>query len=478
MKTKQLLIAVTLGLALTLGLLGLLGGQPTLVTAAPAATTRYVDDATGTDDSDCSDPDNPCKTVQYAVDQASAGDIIKVAGGTYRDTITRTPPAGYLGEPASGVITQVVYISKPLTIRGGYTATDWTRSDPAANPTTLDGEGGKRVVCIGGDITVALENLKIFDGDATGLGGGIIGTVDAGGGVYVISATVTLSGNDIYSNTAEVVGGVWLSESDGATLSGNDIYSNTADVGGGVALDNSDGATLSGNDISCNTARDVGGGVLLAGSDGTTLDNNVIADNQAIYEGSGVYVISATADLRHNTIARNTGGDDSGGVCVTSDIMGEPMGPSTVTMTNNILVGHTVGITVGAGCTATLDYTLWATGTAWRNGTNWVNNGALNHDHGLPGPPHFVDPDNGDYHIGPDSAAIDQGPDAGVSWDKDGISRPQGVAFDLGAYEVPAPIGGYTAPVNLLALLWPQALLAALVATRAIAAAAFKRRAA
>jgi hypothetical protein len=46
-----------------------------------------------------------------------------------------------------------------------------------------------------------------------------------------------------------------------------------------------------------------------------------------------------------------------------------------------------------------------------------------------------VDPDSGDYHIGPGSAAIDAGVDAGVTTDIDGEARPFGAGYDLGADE-------------------------------------------
>jgi hypothetical protein len=55
-----------------------------------------------------------------------------------------------------------------------------------------------------------------------------------------------------------------------------------------------------------------------------------------------------------------------------------------------------------------------------------------------------VDPAGGDYHIGPDSAAIDRGIDAGITCDIDGDHRPVGSRYDLGADEGGAwPYSGY-----------------------------------
>ena len=82
--------------------------------------------------------------IQDAVDAANDGDVIKVATDVYTDVHSRPSPPGYAG-PA--VITQVVYISKTVTLRGGYTAPGFADPpDPEANPTTLDAQGQGRVL--------------------------------------------------------------------------------------------------------------------------------------------------------------------------------------------------------------------------------------------------------------------------------------------------------------------------------------------
>jgi hypothetical protein len=333
----------------------------------------------------------------------------------------------------------------------------------------LCGEGGG--VGLSGGAPTLIENT-IRHNKAYRDGGGIITTGSAG---------VTFVGNTIVSNTSLYAGGGGLyMDTTTATLSGDTFIANKArdidrsEGGGAVYLWDSN-ATFVGATIISNTTTSFGGGVFLSGYDGSgaTLINSVIADNRAEIKGSGLYLERVSSyRLLHVTIAHNTGGDGSG-VHVTTD---EHNKYSTVIMTNTILVGHAVGITVAEHCTATLESTLWATGTAWANTTPWVNNGGfLTHNNDYPGDPDFVDPDNGDYHIGFHSAAIDKGIDTFVLVDKDGVVRPQLHAPDLGAYEyAPPPVGGHTEPLRPLAISWLWLLLAG-VATVAIAA-TLKRR--
>jgi len=470
-------------------------------TAAPTAHTCWAQ---------LNDDPTEYYTVQAAVDASDdPDDVVKVAGYC-------------AGVEARAGVTQTVYVSKTITIQGGYTTTNWTTSNPQANPTTLDAQGQGRVLYVTGDINPTIEGLRITGGDADGLGG--YGVHDVGGGVYVVIATATISKTWVFNNIADYYGGgLFLRYSDatlsgniisgntageyggglslwdsGATLSGNVVADNSSSDGGGLSLWESD-ATLSGNTVSGNSANRRGGGLLLYDSDATltnnvvvdnqatdhggglllyssdatlngntvsdnishfhggglhlwygtvtldgnvvsgnttddyggglylhssdaTLTNNVIADNQAGINGSGVYVRSSSPRMLHTTIARNSGGDGSGIRVAES---------STVALTNTILVNHTAGVVVESGSTATLESTLWH-----GNGTDWSGAGTINSNNDLTGDPAFVNPGASNYHIGPGSAAIDEGVDAGVEEDVDGEVRPQGAAPDLGADEL------------------------------------------
>ncbi|MBM4460107.1 MAG: DUF11 domain-containing protein [Chloroflexi bacterium] len=409
-------------------------------------------------------------SIQAAVDAASPGDLIKVAAGVY------------LGVNNYGGLSQAVYVSKTVTIRGGYTTADWSTFDPVANRTTVNAGQAGRVFYVTGNIAPAIEGLRITGGDATGLGGGYPGWLDAGGGIYVITATAVISGNVIANNvasastTAEGMGGgvflyrsaavvvnneitgnvagrgtllAWTSDGTGGGLCAvggaprvlnNRIYENQGAVGGLIMTTGSGGGLafietrpqVSANQIRQNTAGGdfgAGGGVYLAASPAFTLTNNVIADNQADYSGSGVEIgsmsgVPSRGRLLHNTIARNQ----------TTEGIRVAHGGSVVTATNTILVAHETGINVSFESTATLTATLWGSG-GWANTTDWGDVGDLfTGTVNIWGDPAFLNPNAGDYHIAVTSDAIDAGVPAGVGVDMDGEARD--ALPDIGADEL------------------------------------------
>lgn len=286
-RTLQLTVSLLAGPALTLGLV-LLVGQSMPVRADPHVL--YV--APG---GDCNGA-SPCyASVQAAVDAGDSSDEIRVAAGSYT------------GVSAREDVTQVAYISQTVTIRGGYTTDNWTVSDPDANPTTLDAEGGGRVLYITGDISPTIEGLRITGGDAAGLGGGYFG-FDCGGGVYLCYANsaTTLNNNQVFRNTAYIGGGVCVHHG-AAKLSDNTISSNTASDGGGLWL-NSDTAAFSGNTIVSNIANQTGRG-LFALSSSAVFTANTIMSNTSSNMGGGLFFQGGDGTLSGNVIRGNA---DSG----------------------------------------------------------------------------------------------------------------------------------------------------------------------
>jgi hypothetical protein len=250
-----------------------------------------------------------------------------------------------------------------------------------------------------------------------------------GGGVLIYRSNATLENNDIYHNTTSASGGginINETKSNHVILKNNRIYSNTAGYYGGGLVAGDCTVTMTGNLVYDNVG-DVSGGLRFLISD-VTLINNVVVDNRGS-NGAGIGVSGSNVRMLHTTIAHNDGTGVHVGKFGLSDY-------STVTMTNTILVSHTIGIAVHSGSTATLEATLWGDG-AWANNTDWnvgapIVTGTIN----IWDDPAFFMPDAFDYHILPDSNAVDAGVNAGVTTDIDGQTRPRNGLYDIGADEL------------------------------------------
>jgi hypothetical protein len=252
-----------------------------------------------------------------------------------------------------------------------------------------------------------------------------------GGGIYIRDGSTVLNNNVISHSAALGHGGAIYIDGTRATLVDNRVFDNTSGAGGGIYFSNCITATLDGNRVVGNVAGSEAG-IGLEGST-ATLVNNIIADNIKLGFpcASGIGIGDSTITLTHNTIARNRGPVPGSGIYVAAP---SPQA-SVVTLINNIIVSHSVGITVAAGSTATLEATLWGDGI-WANETNWDGSGAISTGTiNIWQSPGFVNSDSGDYHIVPSSAAVDQGIDTEIMVDIDGDRRPIGTQPDIGADE-------------------------------------------
>jgi hypothetical protein len=102
----------------------------------------------------------------------------------------------------------------------------------------------------------------------------------------------------------------------------------------------------------------------------------------------------------------------------------------TLGITDSIIVSHSVGIS-GTGGVVREDYNLLLANGFNTLGT--VNIGGHSLGVSVPGgDPRFINPAADNYHLGPLSAAIDRGSDAGIAFDIDGDARPIGAGFDIG----------------------------------------------
>ena len=519
-------VVSALGIGLTIVLLWFLGGAGAWPASLHAAGNVITVCPGGGCDYD---------GIQAAVDAAAPGDEIRVATGTYAGVQSR-----------SGV-TQAVYLSKTLTIRGGYSP-DFAAWAPDTYPTTLDAEGMGRGLYLVDDVSPTLEALSVTNGSAVAGGGGSTG----GGGIYINGAHPTISGCQVYSNaglsgagvyfygssnvtlignrifdnrvTGGTGGGVYAYASDNAVLTGNRVYGNRANNGGGLYIGNSDGIALSGNEIYTNTATSqYGGGMLISASDDVDLSHNRVYSNTANGSGGGLHLNTSTGTMVGNRFYGNVANGNGGGVNLDQSdvladgdivrwnrtVMGEGSGiymyecapvlsntvvadnvdegaglgnrvaiwvdsasprfmhltmarhpshgmyivsngtlTSSVTLTNSIIYSHSFGLVVYGTLGKTSKALLYNT-LSYSNTVSFDNLGnSIGFDYGtVYGDPDFL---ADGYHIGPASAAIDSGLDAGVLSDVDGGARPAAGGYDIGADERPHEIH-----VPLVVHQWP-----------------------
>ena len=257
-----------------------------------------------------------------------------------------------------------------------------------------------------------------------------------GGGLKVyFSRDIVISDNNFQGNTAGSVfnglgGGVALSASS-AVVTGNWIQDNqaspgTSGFGGGFYSENGN-ITLSGNQIINNLG--VFGTVTFFNSPNITVTNNMIAQNT----GGGVYIRGnatspITGILAHNTIAQN--GDM--GICAGCSSPGY----AALTLTNNIISRHTTGISVypdSNTSVVTATHTLFFDNDANKEGATIISTNEITGSD-----PHFLNAPLGNFHLWPNSPAIDVGtPIPWLTTDIDGDTRPlpAGGDYDIGADE-------------------------------------------
>jgi len=287
--------------------------------------------------------------------------------------------------------------------------------------------------------TATLTNVTVSGNTASSSSGG--GIYNAGG-----TATLTLTDSTVSGNSAEFGGGGGIRNSGGtATLTNSTVNGNTADFGGGIF--NLDTATLTNVTVSGNTATNCGGGIHNEGGT-ATLANVTVSGNAAIQRGGGICNYLATATLINSTVSGNTAINEGGGIYNS--------GPATLTLTNGTVAGNGAGLgggiyngigdvyltnTIvadslsGGGCSGP--------GLITSQGHNLASDGScgLTGTGDLPNADPVLGPlaNNGGptktHALLPGSPAIDAGA-ACPATDQRGVTRPQGGACDIGAYEL------------------------------------------
>lgn len=237
---------------------------------ARGQTTRYVaTDGIDVISSDCSNPNDPCETIQYAHNVAAPGDTIQIAPGVYDQSLT----AG-------------LHIFKSITLDGA--GPDQTIIQANDDPDLAT----HRVIEIEGAASghVNINKVTIRHGNASGSG-----ESGRGGGVY-------LNGSNVNFQLIDVV-----------------IENNQARVGGGLIKMGGSHLQMSQVVFRNNHATQRGGGIYnQSGSFNVPIIYNVeFEDNSALLAGGGVYNEGGIVPMLDNVVfLGNTAGTHCGGMCV------------------------------------------------------------------------------------------------------------------------------------------------------------------
>jgi predicted outer membrane repeat protein len=372
-------------------------------------------------------------------------------------------------------------------------STSITITGPGSAALALSGGEAVRIFRITGG-SVSISGLTITHGKVVDdYGGGILHwqgsltlddvTVESGpsgygfgGGIANYSGSLTITNSRLAYNTANNAGGGLMNYfGAGLSMTNVQVDHNQAlvDAGGGLDIRGpSTGqptgtVTLDKLSVSNNSAFDSGGGI--ASDDSMTINDSLVADNSAPgYGGGGLLIYDSgtgsqpvTVSMTNSTIAGNSAGSLGGGMIVYlvqapssltlnnvtiagNHVSGSPGGSGlsqggldAVNLENSILAGNSSSGSTPDDCAGTihsLDYNLIQstngctfTGTTAHNLTGVSAQLAALADNGGP---------NRSMALLAGSPAINAGNDATcLPRDQRGVTRPQGLHCDMGAFE-------------------------------------------
>jgi parallel beta-helix repeat protein len=335
-----------------------------------SAATRYVAPH-GADTGACTAA--PCRTIQYAVGQATAGDAISVASGIYAESVTVDKEVALIGNPHLND-----HDDGHGNIGGGNATLDAAGHDngfivtgAAASGTVLRGftvkNAGREGIFAVMTSDLTISGNTVVNNDLYGPNSPQCPATDpddCGEAIHLQSVTnSTVSGNIVQHN----VGGILLTDEDGPTsgnlITNNQVLNNDKDCGitlashffnmgapvspavGGVYMN-----TVFNNTSNGNGAAGIG---IFAGPPGAAAWGNIVANNTARNNGlPGVAIHSHTPFqyvndnvIMNNTLSGNGPDDDANtlyptGIAVFSAVVPIP----TTTITNNTIIDEHYGI--------------------------------------------------------------------------------------------------------------------------------------
>jgi hypothetical protein len=377
----------------------------------------------------------------YAVGDLSLREALAIANSNSGISDTIAFHASLAGQTINLTMGQLS-ITDAVTINGlGANSLTVDASGNDSTPNMNEGNGSRVFAIDPGSVAVgmavSISGLKLTGGDVSGEGGAILLADD----------NLTLT-NVIVTANAAVSGGAVSVGAGSLQIVTSTVRDNKASsLGGGVRVSNGS-LTVTDSTLSDNSAA-TGGGIW-SDTDlvtkATTITNSTISGNTAIAAGGGVFNADGLTVIKHGTIANNTAANNSG---------------SGVASTGNSTTRTEVSTTIISGNTnSDLDLVGGATNSFQSNGLNLVGSTAASTaefvetgdiinsspllealaNNGGPAMTHLLMPGSPARNAGgiatPGSGGVPLFDQRGS-----GFSRVLGSQLDIGAVEMPAPVG-------------------------------------
>lgn len=333
--------------------------------------------------------------------------------------------AGIFGQSANPIISNNIITHNTILTSGtpagaGIYLSNASAASRIEGNTIISNTAGSSCFGYGGGILLDSSNTVVQTNTLT------LNCASVGSALNVNYMSPLIRNNVIQSN---MVGGAVHILGSSALIQSNQIISNPL---GGLVIYNTP-VTIDRNVIAYNGGYNGAG--INSGSEGTvpfTITNNFIYSNTASQNGGGFYMSASpfypgpgAGVLLHNTFVKN----NPEGVYITQFIL--------LTLTNNILVTHTVGICVASGAltvTVKADHTLFY-GNSLGNTTGTGCASVVTSTNPITGSaPLFINEAGSDYHLSLNSPAVNAGASTGLTTDYDGQTR-DGLP-DIGADEL------------------------------------------
>ncbi len=329
-----------------------------------------------------------------------------------RDAVATAAPGDTVQIPAGHYVLSLgaMLIQKSLTLTGA-----------GARTTIIDGNASSRIFNASGNINVELDDLSLVNGQSTPASSAG-GAIAASGPNCLTPLVLTIRRCTFDNNQGANSGGALFLTTVALTIEDSTFSNNNAGVGGAILGQGATGSIVN-STFSGNTAADFAGGL------------EFFKD-----EHSGC---AESLSLINNTIAANQAGPDQVGGIAIFDL-------DQLTLSNNIIAGN-----VGGDCSLSSPSLVTGHNLDSDNSCGFTGPGDLPGTNPLLGPLANNGGPTDTYALLTGSPALDAGNNSTCpATDQRGVTRPQGPACDIGAFEaVVSPqdqIAGLIAQVNAL----------------------------